>query len=148
MNPKSVAFADSRSCLGKSRMSSRGRALSQKTVLFHQNPSKPLEWMCHFCQRTRPSPRFSTSARARQEQHQNNGRFGTRLRTALRDTKVQWRYRIPIGLGIGFLGAVQFYRVQEREQKRRQEEQAALESTEDSKGRPRKRRRIRPSGPW
>ena len=71
-----------------------------------------------------------------------------RLGTALRDTKVQWKYRIPLGLGISFLAAVQFYRVQEREKKRRVEEQDALESTKDSQGRPRKRNRIRPSGPW
>ena len=129
-------------------MSSGGRALSQRTTLFHQTPPQSLEWTCHFCQQTRHSPRFSTSTRARQEQHQNKDRFGTRLRTPLQDTKVQWKYRIPIGLGIGFLGAVQFYRLQEREKKRHQEEQDALESTEDSKGRPRKRKRIRPSGPW
>ena len=144
-----VAFVDSHiTCLGRSRMSSAGRVLSQRTTLLYWNPPKSLKWTCHFCQQTRPSPRFSTSTRARQEQHQNNGRFGTRLSTALGNTKVQWKYRIPIGLGIGFLGAVQFYRVQEREKKRRQEEQDALESTEDSKGRPRKRKRIRPSGPW
>lgn len=110
--------------------------------------SKPSGWTCLFCQQTRPYSRFSTSARARQEQHQNKRPFRTRLRTALRDTKVQWRYRIPIGLGIGFLGAVQLYRVQEREKNPHQEEQDALISTENTKGRPRKRERIRPSGPW
>ncbi len=123
-------------------MSFRGRVLGQRTA------SKSSKWRCFFCQHTQPSPRFSTSTRARQEQHQVNGPFRTRLRTALRDTKVQWKYRIPLGLGIGFLGAIQFYRVQERENKRHQEEQDALESTEDSKVGPRKRKRIRPSGPW
>ena len=125
-----------------------GRFLGQRTVLLHKSAFKSSEWTCLFCQQIRSCPRFSTSVRARQEQHQNKGPFRTRLRTALRDTNVQWKYRIPIGLGIGFLGAVQFYRVQEREKKRRQEEQDALELAEDSKGRPRKRKRIRPSGPW
>lgn len=135
-------------CLGRSRMSSWGRALSQRTFFSSRKPPKYSKWTCHFCQQTRLSTPFSTSTRARQKQHQNKGRFGTRLSTALQDTKVQWKYRIPIGLGIGFLGAVQFYRVQEREKNRRQEEQDALESNDDSEGRPRKRTRIRPSGPW
>ena len=129
-------------------MSYGGRASRQRTTVLSKTASKPSEWTCLFCQQTRASPRFSTSARARQELHRNKGPFRTRLHTALRDTEVQWRYRIPIGLGIGFLGAVQFYRVQEREKKRHQEELDALESTEDSNGRPKKRKRIRPSGPW
>lgn len=127
-------------------------ALGWRNILLPKTATKSSEWKCLFCQQTRSSPRssprFSTSARARQEQHQNNGTFRIRLRTALRDTKVQWRYRIPIGLGIGFLGAVQFYRVQGRERKRHEEEQDALMSTEDTKGKPKKRERIRPSGPW
>ena len=129
-------------------MSFRGRAWGQRPILLHETAPKSSTWTCLLCQQTRPSLRFSTSARARQEQHQNKGPFRTRLRTAFGDTKVQWKYRIPVGLGIGFLGAVQFYRVQEREKKRHQAEQDALESTKDSKGRPRKRKRIRPSGPW
>lgn len=96
----------------------------------------------------RPFHRFSTSARARQEQYQNRGPFNTRLRIALRTTKIQWKYRIPIGLGIGFLGTAQFYRVQQREKKRQRSERDALESTEDEQHKPRKRERIRPSGPW
>ena len=129
-------------------MSFGGKSLGQINGLLPKNALKSSKRTCFLCQQTRPSPPFSTSARARQEQHQYKGPFRTRLHTALRDTKVQWRYRVPIGLGIGFLGAVQFYRVQEREKKRHQEEQDALESTKDIKGRPRKRKRIRPSGPW
>lgn len=132
-------------------MSSRGRALGPRIVLLRKTAFQSLERTCIFCQQTRPFPQFSTSARAGREQHQHKGPFGTRLRTALRDTKIQWKYRIPVGLGIGFLGAVQLYRVQEREKKRHQEEQEeqnTLDSTEDSKGRPKKRKIIRPSGPW
>ena len=56
-----------------------------------------------------------------------------------------------MGLGIAFLGAVQLYRVQEREKQREQDEEEAQERLDDEadrKGKPRKRKRIRPSGPW
>ena len=76
------------------------------------------------------------------------GPFRARLRSALGDTRVHWKYRIPVGLGIGFLGAVQFYRVQEREKKRYEEERNALESSADEMGRLERRKRVRPSGPW
>ncbi|KAL9031871.1 MAG: hypothetical protein Q9196_000126 [Gyalolechia fulgens] len=62
---------------------------------------------------------------------------------ALKQTKVEWR-PIPITLGIGFLGAVQFYRVRKRERARQEEE--VEERRELHK--PAKRKRIKPSGPW
>ncbi|KAI4259032.1 MAG: hypothetical protein LQ352_000929 [Teloschistes flavicans] len=67
-----------------------------------------------------------------------------RLRTALGKTKIEW-HPIPITLGIGFLGAVQFYRVRRREQARQDEER---EERERQEHRPPKRKRIKPSGPW
>jgi phosphatidylserine decarboxylase len=85
--------------------------------------------------------------------------FGTRLRKALAETKIRW-YPIPVGLGIGFLGAVQLYKINEREKARQQREDeendAYLRSKglgkggeeRDSEGRPQKRKRIRPTGPW
>ena len=129
-------------------MSFGGKTLSQRFFSLYKNNFRYSDWTCFSCQHKRAPQRFSTSARARQEQQQNTGPFSTSLRTALRNTKVQWKYRIPIGLGIGFLGAAQFYRVQEREKRRHREEQDALESTEDNKGKPRKRKHVRPSGPW
>ena len=109
-------------------------------------------WTCISCQQARSSARFSTSTRAKQEQGGRSGPFRTRLRTALRNTNVQWK-PIPVGLGIGFLGAFQVYRVRARE-KNRQEEKYASEA-EDVQGveeghtaRPDRRKRIRPSGPW
>jgi phosphatidylserine decarboxylase len=51
-------------------------------------------------------------------------------------SKFRW-YPIPVGLGVGFLGLVQFYKVYTREK----EKDGEIE-------RPRKRRRIRPDGPW
>lgn len=106
---------------------------------------------CIFCQWSRlSSRRFATSARVGKDgTSNNNGRFRSRLRAALKKTKVEWK-PIPVGLGIGFLGAIQFYRVQERERRKQDEEDRDLydESEEEQKGRPKKRKRIRPSGPW
>src|SRR6187549_3992877 len=55
--------------------------------------------------------------------------------------KIEW-YPIPIGLGVGFLGLVQFYKVYSREQ-----EQDDGENGEPG-SKPKKRPRIRPEGPW
>lgn len=50
-----------------------------------------------------------------------------------------------MALGVTFLGAFQFYRIQRREK----HTQSNNEGTElDGSGRPKKRERIRPSGPW
>ena len=65
---------------------------------------------------------------------------------ALRNTKIQW-YPIPIGLGIGFLGLVQFYKTQARERERLERE-AAGDDGDPGSGRPKKRPRVRPDGPW
>lgn len=62
-------------------------------------------------------------------------RFGQRLGDALRRTKIQW-YQIPVGLGIGFLGLVQFYKVSARERENQEG------------GKPKPRARITPEGPW
>lgn len=100
------------------------------------------------------SPRgFSSSQRSyKQEEQHRKSSFGSRLRNALRGTPIVWR-PIPIGLGIVFLGAFQLYRIQQRE--RRQEEEAWRQEHDDENefdngesGRPKKRKRIRPSGPW
>lgn len=92
-------------------------------------------------------PRAShVAALARSYSHGPNseaGPFRYRLRTALRKTKIEWR-PIPVTLGIGFLGLVQFYRIQRREKARQDEE----EEEELNRQRPAKRKRVRPSGPW
>jgi phosphatidylserine decarboxylase len=83
-------------------------------------------------------------------------KFGSRLGTALRGTRIEW-YWIPATAGIAFLGGVQFYRVYTREQARKEEEDRASaysdsdaeewEEPEPGK-KPKRRKRIRPSGPW
>jgi len=107
-------------------------------------------WMCRH---SISSPRkFTSSTRhQRYEQHYSRGSFGSRLRAAWRQTKIEW-YPIPVGLGIGFLGCAQLYRVRQREKVREAEEESgrALSAPGDNGegGKPKKRRRIRPSGPW
>ncbi len=73
---------------------------------------------------------------------QNRDRFGSRLRHALNDTKIKW-YPIPVGLGIGFLGFIQFYKTQARERERLERE-----ASQEQEPRPTKRSRVRPDGPW
>ena len=99
---------------------------------------------------------FSSSMRLCQRRTTYKDSFGTRLRKALGETKIKW-YPIPAVLGIGFLGLAQLYRVNEREKSK-----LALEGADDgtvnfkgtgadeldSRGRPKRRERIRPTGPW
>ncbi|KAL9110080.1 MAG: hypothetical protein Q9187_008096, partial [Circinaria calcarea] len=110
-------------------------------------------WQCVFCQQRREWTRyFSASARRRKPNSQDgNDPFGTRLRRALRNTKVQW-YPIPVGLGIGFLGFTQLYRSRQRSNAQQAEDEVDHHTTnrdgEGNEHKPRKRKRIRPSGPW
>ncbi|KAH9826733.1 Catalyzes the formation of phosphatidylethanolamine (PtdEtn) [Teratosphaeria destructans] len=77
--------------------------------------------------------------------------FASRASTAWRSTKVVWR-PIPLTLGIVFLGVWQFYRVRERTLRqeeadwRRRSEHP--EEYDEGSLRPKRRERIRPSGPW
>ncbi|KAI4118569.1 MAG: hypothetical protein LQ345_001406 [Seirophora villosa] len=99
---------------------------------------------CVFCQHTTLSSRLPGSSRFYSGgTGPSQGPFRKRLRNALRKTKTEWR-PIPITLGIGFLGAIQFYRVRKREQAR----QDAEEEEDRQSHRPPKRKRIKPSGPW
>jgi phosphatidylserine decarboxylase len=108
----------------------------------------------YLCRYQRQSPRhFSSSVRFCRQQDGRES-FGTRLRRALGQTRIRW-YPIPVGLGIGFLALTQFYKVNEREKikQREEEEDAYLKSAgkgeeQDSEGRPKRRKRIRPTGPW
>ncbi|KAL7813450.1 phosphatidylserine decarboxylase domain-containing protein [Trichoderma gracile] len=74
---------------------------------------------------------------------QNSGKrpkFSQRLGEALRNSKITW-YQIPVGLGIGFLGLVQFYKVSSRERERQRQEDEGITS-------PKPRPKVRPDGPW
>jgi phosphatidylserine decarboxylase len=63
------------------------------------------------------------------------------MRAAWNSTRVKW-YSIPVAAGIGFLAAKQLYKTSTRERTRVEEQ-----DDEDDK-RPKRRKRIRPSGPW
>lgn len=93
--------------------------------------------------------RFSTSQNWKQSQkggdnERTKGSFGSRLRVALRHTKVEW-YPISVGLGIGLIGLIQIYRSQ-RAEKWRGDREAENEGFDDE--RPPRRPRVRPDGPW
>jgi phosphatidylserine decarboxylase len=88
---------------------------------------------------------FSTSVRLSRKNQEYKNSFNTRLRKALADTKIKW-YPIPVALGIAFLGLAQLYRINERERARLRNEER--EDEEEPTGRPKRRERIRPTGPW
>lgn len=58
---------------------------------------------------------------------------------ALGNSRTEW-YFIPVGVGIGFLGAVQGYKVYTREKE--------VQENEAQEKKPKRRPRIRPDGPW
>ncbi|EXJ90136.1 phosphatidylserine decarboxylase [Capronia epimyces CBS 606.96] len=80
-----------------------------------------------------------TQRRWKDGRGQREESFASRLGKAWRETKIEWK-PIPIGLGIGFLGLIQFMRIQSRESG------AQEGSSETDGGRPPKRKRIYPTG--
>jgi len=98
---------------------------------------------------------FSSSTKCFQQQPGYKESFTTKLRRALAETKLRW-YPIPVGVGIAFLGLGQFYRVREREKaKQRELDDGSTNFSSrreggdlDREGKPKKRKRIRPTGPW
>ena len=115
-------------------------------------PTRP--YVCNACRQARPLPRpFTTTTYRAKSQDQRNGPFTSRLRAALGKTRIEWK-PIPVGLGIAFLGAAQFYRIRQREKRRQQDEEESTRRVEENKIRdgdgkkPPKRERVRPSGPW
>jgi phosphatidylserine decarboxylase len=134
----------------------RPRILDQRNAL-QRVPSLLSRSQC-IC-RCHRSRFFSTSGRLHRKQADYKESFGTRLRKALGETKIKW-YPIPVGVGIGFLGLGQLYRVNEREKARRRQEELSDDGSvrfsgsgrdEDGRepgGRPRRRERIKPTGPW
>lgn len=83
---------------------------------------------------------FSRSAPRKINDTSKNGPFRRRLLVALRETKINWA-PVPIGFGIAFLGLVQLYKVRRREK-------SSQDGAEVEESTPKKRKRIRPSGPW
>ncbi|KAB8437395.1 hypothetical protein FH972_025074 [Carpinus fangiana] len=96
--------------------------------------------------RTNASPytRHFTSSSRRCEQRGKDS-FYSRLREALGRTRIQWA-PIPVGLGIGFLGFLQFRRMQDRDRFLGDRPDDLSDSS--AQGKVGRRERIRPSGPW
>lgn len=91
----------------------------------------------------------SKSWRQYQKDHdsekQHKSGFGSRLRFALRNTKVEW-YPIPVGLGIGLLGLLHFYKSQRADRDRADRE--GSEDAWENGARPPRRPRVVPTGSW
>jgi len=90
-------------------------------------------------QRRHLRPSSASTSRFYSQNSQQRPRFSSRLRAALKNSKVTW-YQLPIGVGIGFVGLMQFYKTTSREKERQELEEAGA--------RPKRRERIRPDGPW
>lgn len=102
--------------------------------------------ICRHARLSIQSRTFSSSRASYDKQNfHRKESFRSRLNSALKNTKIKWE-PIPIALGIGFLGAFQIYRIQRREKHTQAENND--EGAVDQQGRPKKRERIRPSGPW
>lgn len=90
---------------------------------------------------------FSSSKSWRQYKDNNNSEnpksgSWSRLRFALRNTKVEW-YPIPVGLGIGLLGLLHFYKSQRGDRDR-----AVTDDDWENGSKPPRRPRVVPSGSW
>ena len=94
-----------------------------------------------------PSRHFSSSRPCFDQHFHRKESFRSRLNSALKNTKIKWE-PIPIALGVAFLGAWQVYRIQRRETHTQRDPGDDTETVVDQHGRPKKRERIRPSGPW
>lgn len=133
----------------------RTPARRQAPLLYHRLSTR----LCpHARQHIRPQAPshglFSTSAfRSRPQSSHRKETFSARLRAALGGTRIQWR-PIPVSLGIAFVGGTQLYRLQRRQYAKEAEDAEALRAQDaedaeaDKAGRPRRRERVRPSGPW
>ena len=106
-------------------------------------------WQCARCRQHVDTWRYFSASVRRTKANEGNGSgpFRARLRVALKKTKIEWS-PIPVGLGIGFLGLLQFYRTQSAKARLKEEDDRAEEDRNENAGKPKKRKRIRPSGPW
>jgi len=84
--------------------------------------------------RLRRGRRFFSSSKKSQQSHR------PRADSKVQGSRIRW-YPIPVGLGVGFLGLAQFYKIRARNQEKKARDG-------DLEQRPKKRPRVRPDGPW
>jgi hypothetical protein len=120
-------------------LSSRAHAGPLRRAFDSQCSCMPQQTYFATLRRTQRQTVFSR--RLFSQQSQQRPRFSSRLRDSLKNSKIQW-YQIPAGVGIGFLGLMQFYKISTRKDDNESEEYV------DGERRPKKRPRIRPDGPW
>jgi phosphatidylserine decarboxylase len=89
---------------------------------------------CTASRRAQPTARRVPGRRPFSQQSRRPG-----ASSKVQDSRIRW-YPIPVGLGVGFLGLVQFYKVYTREQEK--------QAQDELEQRPKRRRRVRPEGPW
>ncbi|MCJ1335642.1 phosphatidylserine decarboxylase 1 [Bachmanniomyces sp. S44760] len=127
-----------------------------RTALARRSDLIVTEWMrrpCLSCRQNEATLRRFTTFTRLQKSDQPYGKepFIARLRLALGKTRVKW-YPIPVGLGVAFLGFTQLYRLQQQEKRRREDEEEEGRPLDKEisgeGGKPKKRKRIRPGGPW
>ncbi|KAG5929035.1 hypothetical protein E4U42_007346 [Claviceps africana] len=107
-------------------------------------PEQPIAHLTGLITKPRCAVRSPVAVRNFSTNSGRRPRFSHRLSEALRKSKITW-YHIPVGVGIGFLGLLQFYKVTAREERKRRED---AEASGNADGQPRGRPRIRPDGPW
>lgn len=94
---------------------------------------------------TQTSPFILQSQRCNSSNTHTDQSFFKRLRSSLKSTKIEW-YPIPVGLGIGFLGLLQYTKIRNREVRKAEEEQEHQRTANG--GDPKQPKKIRPTGPW
>jgi len=95
---------------------------------------------------TQTSPFILQSQRCNSTNSHTDQSFFKRLRSSLNSTKIEW-YPIPVGLGIGFLGLLQYTKIRNREARKAEEEQENARIAGNG-GDPKQPKKIRPTGPW
>lgn len=111
-----------------------------RSTLTRRPPTTSTCASCRHLSYTAASPRAQHARRVpgRRPFSQQSRRPGAESK--VHRSGIRW-HPIPVGLGVGFLGLVQFYKVYTREQEKE------TENGEPGQ-RPKRRPRVRPDGPW
>jgi hypothetical protein len=141
-------------CDGSGHIMAASRLIARRRPLhiYNATPSKTHLFLHAHEPRILPSCRTFTSSSARYQHPHRKDSFRARLGTALRNTKIEW-YWVPASAGVAFVGGLQSYRMYATAQEKKDEEDNASlysdDGSEEEPGKkPKKRKRIKPEGPW